>query len=435
MKIQYHLEKISWALLDKMLFIVFGIVNLLQISIMETIEFGLFTLFIQLNSYIFILSDSFALQNIIHFGAVESNRGKVNLSALIIHTSIVMTVSGLIYFLGDGLAMLFHSDRFIEVTAALPLLSFLMIFRSFIGKILVRDHLWKKIFFTDLVFFGTMSGIILFYKYNSMTMDFETASKIYYLGAFLSSILMIGISLKQLELSFKGDIKVRDMINFSIPFTLTAALSYIPKYLDVFIIQFTFRSTEIVGVYQAAKNLFRVFDEGINAANGLIYPAAVRNFEKKDYNALYDIVTKSVSFMFIAYIGLIFLLEIGLSKMIIEWFLPITYQNSIPQFNIMLIAAAFLPFTVLFYIALSSGKYWKLFRIVAISTTFSIMGFIAAGYLENELLAPLGLIIYNFVNCLLLVLYVRNEIGLPIKFSDLFRAISDSLNFLKKKIK
>ena len=433
MKIQHHLEKISWALLDKMLFIGFGIVNLLQISIMETIEFGLFTLFIQLNSYIFILSDSFALQNIIHFGAVESNRGKVNLTALLIHTAIVMSISFLIYLSGDLLSAIFYSNRFTEVTAALPLLSFLMIFRSFVGKILVRDHLWKKIFFTDLFFFGTMSLVILYYKFNSLTMDFATASKIYYIGTFLGSLITILISLKQIELNFKGNIKVRDMINFSIPFTLTAALTYIPKYLDVFIIQFSFRSTEIVGVYQAAKNLFRVFDEGINAANGLIYPAAVRNFEKKDYKALYDIVTKSVSFMLITYLGMIIILELGFSRLMIEWFLPSSYQNTIPQFNIMLIAAIFLPFTVLFYIALSSGNYWKLFRIAVISTLFSIFGFLLAGFLGNELLAPLGLIVYNLVNGLLLVLYVKNEIGLPIKFSDLFRAISDSLNFLKKK--
>lgn len=433
MKIQHHLEKISWALLDKMLFIGFGIVNLLQISIMETMEFGLFTLFIQLNSYIFILSDSFALQNIIHFGAVEANRGKVNLTALLIHSSIVMSISFLIYLSGDLLSTIFYSNRFTEVTAALPMLSFLMIFRSFVGKILVRDHLWKKIFFTDLVFFGTMSAVILYFKFNALKMDFATASQIYYFGTFLGSLLTILISLKQIQLNFKGEIKVRDMINFSIPFTLTAALTYIPKYLDVFIIQFSFRSTEIVGVYQAAKNLFRVFDEGINAANGLIYPAAVRNFEKKDYKALYDIVTKSVSFMLIAYLGMIIILELGFSRLMIEWFLPSSYQNSIPQFNIMLIAAIFLPFTVLFYIALSSGNYWKLFRIAAISTLFSILGFLLAGFLGNELLAPLGLIIYNLVNGILLVLYVKNEIGLPIKFRDFFRAISDSLNFVRRK--
>ncbi len=433
MKLQHHLEKISWALLDKFLFVVFGIVNLLQISIMETIEFGLFTLFIQLNSYIFILSDSFALQNIIHFGANESNRGKVNLAALSIHTIIVMTISFIVFLFGEQLAFLFHSPRFIEVTHSLPLLSLLMIFRTFAGKVLVRDHLWKKIFFTDLVFFGTMAGFILYFKLNKFPMDFETATNIYLLGAFLGSLITLILSYKHLQFSTKGNIKVRELVNFSIPFTLTASLSYIPKYLDVFIIQFSFRSTEIVGIYQAAKNLFRVFDEGINAANGLIYPAAVRNFEKKDFKALSDIVTKSVSFLFVTYLALIVILELGFGKIIIDLFLPITYKNSIPQFNIMLIAAIFLPFSVLFYVALSSGNYWKIFRMVAISAILSAISFFVAGLSGSELLAPLGLIVYNLTLGILLVNYVRNTIGLPLQFSDLFRAINDSLNFLKKK--
>jgi len=44
-------------------------------------------------------------------------------------------------------------------------------------------------------------------------------------------------------------------------------------------------STSVVGIYYSAKTLFRFFEETANAAVSLVYPAAVRALESKNFRA------------------------------------------------------------------------------------------------------------------------------------------------------
>lgn len=59
MRIQDHIGKITWTVLDKGLFITYGIIRMLQVSRMQPSEFGLFALLDALVLTIGTLSDNF----------------------------------------------------------------------------------------------------------------------------------------------------------------------------------------------------------------------------------------------------------------------------------------------------------------------------------------------------------------------------------------
>ena len=133
------------------------------------------------------------------------------------------------------------------------------------------------------------------------------------------------------------------MMKFSIPFTFTTTLHTLPKYLDVIIIQYMFRSTSVVAVYQAAKNLFRIFDEVLNAANGLIYPATVKMIERGDLLNLKETLSKAMSFILMSFVFGFVILNLGVIEIVVKMFLSSKYLVAIPQFKLMLLAIFSMP--------------------------------------------------------------------------------------------
>lgn len=98
MRIQDHIGMISWSLLDKALFIFYGFIFILVINYATPIEYGLYSLLVAIHSWIFTISDSFALQSLIQFGMRQENRKKVNLIGLSNHTVITIGSSLLVFF-------------------------------------------------------------------------------------------------------------------------------------------------------------------------------------------------------------------------------------------------------------------------------------------------------------------------------------------------
>ena len=64
MRIQDHIGKITWTVLDKGLFITYGMIRMLQVSRMQPSEFGLFALLDALVLTIGTLSDNFSIYKI-----------------------------------------------------------------------------------------------------------------------------------------------------------------------------------------------------------------------------------------------------------------------------------------------------------------------------------------------------------------------------------
>jgi O-antigen/teichoic acid export membrane protein len=434
LQIQYHISKLFWTAADKGLFIIYGFFYLIQISLLKPADLGLYGILLAINTWIYVISDSFALQVIIQFGFNESSRSKANTFALIFHISIVMIGSLIFALFGSLFADVFNESRFLEITTALPLLSLLMLARTFCSKFLLRDHEMQKIFWVDFVFFGTMAAWILYYKLTVKSISLDQSIIIYYLGAFVSSMIAIILTFKNIKLGFNGSLPLKKILNFTIPFTIANALNTFPKYLDIIVLKIFF-SLEVIGIYQAAKSLFKFFEEGVSGANGLIYPASVRYYETNDKTALHSLITKSLSFLLFAYLFASIILLSGFADLLVTLFMKLTYIKAVGYFKILLISTLFLPFTSLNFIITASGKHKLLLRNVFFAFIASVITYIIIGFSNLIYLLPLGYITYYMVLTVINVSTVENIVGIKIKFTEYFRALFDSANFIKGKFR
>ena len=317
MRLVNHIDKIFWTAADKFLYVIYGFIFLIQISMLSPDDFALFSLLLAINTWIFIISDSFSLQLIIQFGFNDDYEKNANFYALIFHISITLGLSLILFLLSNQISYLLNESRLKEILNYLPLLSILMIPRTYFGKFLLKNHNMQKIFWMDFFFFFTMSVLIIYYKLYINKLDLQLSIKIYFLGTLLSSIFATLSSIRYWKINLKGKLPLKKVLKFNVPFTISNALANLPKQLDILIFKLFF-DLHTIGIYQAAKSLYRLFEEGVNGANGLIYPALVKHFEKKNYNEIYSIISKGISFLLIAYVFVSNILLSGFSTFIIS---------------------------------------------------------------------------------------------------------------------
>ncbi len=438
MRIQEHIAKISWTFADKGIYILYGFFTVLfHISYLTPEDFGLFTHLNNLNIWILIVSDGLALMNIIQFGANPENRGKVNLIALMIHVSVTLGAAMILFSLGGPLSQLFSEPRFTEIVSYLPILVLFNIPRTYCMKFIYRDRVFKKLFVIDMVLFGSMAIVTLIIIFIKQQLDFYDMIYIYFAGTFLGSVSAIILTRKNLRFSLKGNIKLSTLIKFGIPLTLYNTLHSIPRNLDYFVVQYFF-STATVGIYSSAKQLFRFFEEANMAANSMIYPVAISLIEKNDKKGLNDLMTKSLSFILIAFLVCIIIFESGFAKIVIDIILPEKYSLAIGHFNLLILSAIMLPFLMLATVITAYGKPKIVLLFVFISVIMWIVSFIIIGYIGNPENIALAMVVYmTFLGTMSLVYAIKKFKLKPI---ELLRAFKDSKNFLysyldKKKTK
>jgi hypothetical protein len=115
LKLQDNIGLVSWTAFDKITYILYGVVSLLQMKYLEPDHLGLFALLINLHTWIFIISDSLALQNIIQFGVERENRKIVNLYSLILLIILTLGSSLIFYLFRHPLSDLFEEGRIVNL--------------------------------------------------------------------------------------------------------------------------------------------------------------------------------------------------------------------------------------------------------------------------------------------------------------------------------
>lgn len=432
MKIQENLDKIFWSFADKVTYIVYGFVTLIQVRYMEPADFGLFGMLIGLHTWIFVVSDSLALNNVVQFGTFVENQRKVNLFSLLLHLAITITAALLVFLSGNLFVDIFHDSRFVNVGYSLPILTLLSIPRTFCLKLIFRERAFFYLFLANLSFFGTMSVITFYMVITLKHITFFNIMDMYYLGTIVSSLVSILLTFRHLKFGFKGNVSYRSILKFSVPLSMVSTLHSLPKNLDTYLIKLFFPLSTI-GVYNSAKTLFRLFDEANTATYGLLYPVAVRQIEFKNYKNLNDMMTKALSVIMNGTLFLVLVLEFGGSSLVIKSFLPASYFASIGQFNLLLIAALFLPFIQLSSIITAFGKPKVILNYCLVSVILAATTFIIVGNLNLPGLIPLGIIIYTITLGTLCFNYVHRNLNFEYKM--LFRVYEDSFNFLKNRRK
>ncbi len=430
MRVQDHIGLISWSLADKALFILYGFVLIVIMNYTVPAEFGLYSLLIGLLTWIFTISDSFSLQSLIQFGMKESSRGKVNLIALCSHIALTLGISLIVFLLRYPLSDLFSEPRILDIAAFLPVLSLAFIPRTYGQKIIYRIQNMFYLFLTNLTFFGVMTVLIFFKISTANFLAFNDLAYIYLTGSIASSLVALVLIRKELRFTTTGEIGWRKVYSFSWKMTVSNLMYSLPRQLDIFFVKIFFSLNE-VGLYAAAKSIFRVFDEALAAANGIIYPSAVKLSEQKKLKDFSYLATKALSFLFVFFLFSVVVLNFGLADILFNWLLPERYVQSLSYFKILLFAAIFLPFQMLFLFIIAKNRLNTILSYYSIGVTVFIVTILFIGFAGLKNLIPLGLVLYYGV--MGIIAYIDSLRNINLNSKDLFKSIYDTKEFLSKK--
>jgi O-antigen/teichoic acid export membrane protein len=432
LKLSENIDKVVWSVLDKGLYVLYGLIVLLQIRRLEPSELGLYGILIGIHTWIFIITDSLFYQAIIQFGFKEETEPKANTFALLFSLTFVVVFTFCFSFLSDFWVRFFNEIGLKKVAFYLPFLAILTIPRVFCLKFAFKHSNMFKLFLVNFSFFIPMSALTIYFYFKDKIFSFETLMQIYFTGTIISSVTSVLLLRKYIRFGFRGKLKVGEFFSFGIPMMSYSLFQSIPRQLDVLFLQYFFES-KIVGLYYSAKTLFRLFEEGLNAGYGLVYPTAVRLIAKNRKDELFSLIVKSVSFTFLVLLFLFVLLEVGGSKFFIKLFLPERYLLSISFFNFMLIATIFMPIQLSASVMIAENKVRKVAEYIFISSLSSIVVFIIVGLTKNIYLAPLGLVSYYVV--LGTLLFIKMHYDYAFRPKHLFQSIADIFAFLRMKIK
>ncbi len=439
MRIQDYLGKITWTAVDKLLFILYGFVTIVQIKVTnDTAAYGLFTMLTALQTWIFIVSDGSALQGIIQFGMDKGNRPKVNTISGVLHISVVMGFSVLIALLHSVLATMFNEPRIAQVALWLPVYCLLTIPRSFCLKLLLRDLQMKQIFWVNFSWFGTMSVLTLWLIVNGSLSNpltssidkFHLLSLIAFTGMLVSSVTAVVLSRGLLGFGMRGEVTFKDIITFGLPQAGVSTTHNIVRQLDGFLLLYFFHDAGAVGVYNAAKTLFRVFEVIMDAVTSLVYPTTVRLVSEQRTMELTALLSKAISFTLLFSLIVIIILECGVTN-IITLLIP-KFVGTALHLNILILAGLFMPISILGTVFMAYRRTSKLLVITVVSSVIALCVFLSMGCSRNIVFFSLGVVSYS-VSLALLELYFVQSI-LPFSLSQLTRAIPDILVYLKKQI-
>jgi O-antigen/teichoic acid export membrane protein len=438
MNIKDNINKISWSILDKGLFIIFGFITLFQIKNLKPEEFGVFSLVWALNNWLLMINDSFSLQGLVQFGADYKLRPKVNFISLVLNLFMMFLIPSVLFLF----AFLYRDNLSPNLYVSfiyLPLFTLTTIPRSTVLKILTREFRYKDIFFVNLVYFGSMTILTFYYIFIYKDLNFELMLMIFISGGVLSSIFSIILARKSLKIKYdkneNRDFTFKKYITFSIPMTLISAFQTIPRSMDIFFIELTMNpinSAYYIGIYNSAKTLFRVIEESTSAAYGLLYPVAVKYINLKDDVSLKKVFTKAISNLLLVYVVIVIVSLLGASEFLIKLVLPEKYYEAINIFNMLIFASLPMPFILLLLALTADNKPMQVLYCVIFAGVFAVITFILAGYSNNINLMPLGIIVYNLILGILGYWTFKKKYNINIK--DLLISLIDIKNFVKNYI-
>lgn len=427
MRIQDHIGKITWTMMDKGLFMVYGLIRLYQVSLMDPSEFGLFALLDAIIIAISTLTDSFALNGIVKYGSRITERAKFNALIAISHIGISSILCGIIYLSRVQLAELFSEQGIITMAEYVPIMMILTLPRLFFIKFLLRETKMREVFIANGTWFFTMIGLTVYYGSNFGSLSLENMVVISCIGTALGSLIGGLLAFSHMEFSKPDSVIFKEFITFGAYQVAWNIPATIMRHLDLYIIQFFFGTT-IVGIFQSAKTLYRFFEALIDGISGLYYPALVRMHARGDRTAEHGMTSKIISFTMFGMTLIVVALSLGIGEWLVTTFLSNKYLMAYQHFSLLMLCAVILPMMITAIIYITRDHMKALLANAIISSLIGIVVSIAIGLSGHSELVALGTMSYTFTFSMIGIIYaIKQGIFAP---KDFFRAIPDSLNFV-----
>ncbi len=435
MNISKNIRNISWTALDKATFMLYGVASIILLRITDSFELGLFTLFNNIHNLIFSIGYYLGLQSLLHFSSDKKQNPIINFYAILNITIIVVFLNALIIIAKYPLSNIFNEAYLVDIIDALPIIMLLTIPRYFNLTICYRETQIRRLFALNLIYFGSMSGIIFYNVWNNTFLTHYDLINIAYIGSALS--VVVGVILNAKHWKFKlpnknSIIRYKDIVSYSAKFSIGSIALTIPRTLDAYIIQYFF-GTNVVGLYAPAKTIFRFVEDLTNAIYFTIYSPTVKYFANNDMLNINKLISKAISLMFIFFlVATIFCWIFGGS--LFNLFLPEKFIAALPIFNWLMLTSLFLPFTLLNTAINAEGKPELVSKYTLIGVVFWLISFwfVAISFPNTIEVVAVPYIIFTFVLSFLFFNYAKRHYNL--KLHQIFRFFPDTYNFVKSKI-
>jgi len=431
MRIQDHLAKLSWTAADKLLFVVYGFVQLVQIRSLTPVEFGLFALLNALQTFISTVSDSAILQAIVMRGSFREECGAVNRFALTWHLALTLGASVLVWAASVPLSQLLGEPRVATVAGYVPLMCLVAIPRTFCIKLLSRDVQAKAIFTVNAAWIGSMVALTAWMIATQRLQHVDDMVFIAASGMAVASCAALWITRKLLVFAVEKQVRYREVLFVGLYQGLAGIIGNGVRQLDIYIVQYFF-GTATVGMYQSAKSLFRFFDEAFSGVMNLLYPGTIRLVAERREEELLAFISKTLSFTLMTMIAAVLFFWFGGAELLVRVLLPAKFSAAMGYFLLLVLVAPLLPFEMLKTVVIAYGAMRELLLYIVLGGLAGIGTTALVGVLGAEHLVPLGVVAYNAVFGGLCFFFMRSRLNFPLHL--LWRAIPDTRNFLQPRL-
>ncbi len=428
-RIQDHLQKLSWVAADKILFVLYGGVALLQIRALAPAEYGLYALMVSIQTWIFVLADGLVLQGVVQFGAERTSRPMLDSTAAVLYSMTIAAALATLTVFEPLLSAVFGEPRFARVVLVEAIFCLVTIPRTYCLRLLQRDIQTRPVFWIDLAWLGSMSAATVHGIMSGWLKSFETLAAIAIGGMVCSSAVAVFISRGLLRFDKPSRRMLTALLTFGIRQMSASAIHTSVRQLDVVIAQ-TFFGTATVGTYQAAKTIFRFFELGIDAATSVVYPAAVTYHHGGDRTSLHTVVSKAVSVVWVVY--LLAVVAVWAGGGVIGVVLGQRYVAAIGQLQLMSAASLTMPLTIAGIILVATGYIAVHACIAAVAALAALVVFVGSGISGMPMLFPMGVVAYFGVLGLGdWIAVVRRDL-IRLRVGDLWRSIPDALRYFRQ---
>jgi O-antigen/teichoic acid export membrane protein len=376
----------------------------------------------------FVLADGLVLQGLVQFGTDRSRRPVVDATVAVLYGSVIAVLVGALLAASGPLGVLLGEERFGRVAALEVLFCAVTVPRTYCLRLLQRDIQTRQIFWIDLAWLGTMSIATVHGYTAGWLRSFESLAAIAIGGIATSSAVAVLLCRGMLRFERPQQAVARAVLGFGIGQMSASAIHTSVRQLDVVLAQ-SFFGTAMVGIYQAAKTIFRFFEMGIDAATSVVYPAVVRFYHTGDRETLHTIASKAMSLLLVVYVVACAAIWGGGS--ILGHVLGERYAAAVGQLHVLSLASLAMPLAVAGIVLVAAGYSAAHARISAVAALAALGCFIGSGMVAAPELFPLGVVAYYAVLGVGDWIAVVRRAIIGLRLGDLWRSLPDALAFVR----
>lgn len=378
-----HISKGFWALADKGMLAVYGLVFMLVvIRTLPEEQYGTLLLFQTVFLLITSLATSFAIQPMVKYVAEGSN-ARANVSTTLVITALLVGVcTAVVLLFAQPIAALLaksYAQKFSELLFWLPVLFAANIYKMVISGLLQARLQVKQVFIVDGVNFVASLGLILVAYLTDRLQSANIVVYIMIIASFLSSGISLVLARSIAVPAWRWDAgEARKIFDYG-KYTLGGTVGNIVQtQFDTLLIS-TFSGVGGAAIYGAAKNFTRIFDMFTQSMQMLIVPASSMLQARKDKAGLVALVEKSVCFgtLVILPVVAVFML---FPDMIVWLIYGDKYPESVPVLRVLALSGLVVPWgVVIASVLLGTGRTAIAFLMSIVSLVLSLVVYYVAG--------------------------------------------------------